>query len=262
MDPQPIGVNLTCIISALILLRINMHIEHLNYPLTQIPAGPFTMGTYPTGLRKTDPEEPQRSVTLDAYAFGIYHVTNAQYALFVENTNYRTPLYWGDERFNSEDYPVVGVSWHDATNFLEWLSNLTGETYRLPTEAEWEKAARGTDGREYPWGNVWDASKTNTSESQIKRLTPVGSYSEGISPFGCYDMAGNAYDWCSDWFHIDTYKYSPADNPMGAVEGRRKVIRGGSWQPRGEYAARCANRAASEPTRANHNVGFRIAIDL
>ncbi len=239
-----------------------MHIEHLNYALVQIPAGPFTMGTYPTGMRKTDPEEPQRSVTLDAYAIGIYHVTNVQYAHFVKATGYRQPLYWADERFNGKDFPVVGVSWSDATNFLEWLSGVTGETYRLPTEAEWEKAARGTDGREYPWGNVWEASRANTSESQLKKLTPVGSYPEGISPFGCHDMAGNAYDWCSDWFHAETYKYSPADNPMGAVEGRRKVIRGGSWLPRGEFAARCANRAAYEPIRAVHNVGFRIAIDV
>ncbi len=243
-------------------LHIDMHINILNYPLVKIPAGPFTMGTYPTGMRKTDPEEPQRTVTLDAYAIGIYHVTNSQYAQYVKETGYQQPLFWGDERFNGVDYPVVGVNWYDATYFFEWLNKITGVAYRLPTEAEWEKAARGTEGREYPWGNIWDASKTNTSEAGIKKLKPVGSYPNGMSPFGCYDMAGNAYDWCSDWFHIDTYKYSPADNPMGAVDGRRKVIRGGSWQPRGEFAARCANRAAQEPARANHNIGFRIAIDV
>lgn len=239
-----------------------MLIQHINYPLVEIPPGPFTMGTYPTGLRKTDPEEPQRSVTLDAYAIGIYHVTNSQYGLFLEETDYREPLFWHNERFNEAECPVVGVSWIDAHNFFDWLNELTSEEYRLPTEAEWEKAARGTDGREYPWGNVWDASKANTAESQLKKSTPVGSYTHGISPFGCYDMAGNAYDWCSDWFHIDTYKYSEADNPLGAIDGRRKVIRGGSWLPRGEFAARCANRASYEPTRAVHNVGFRIAVDI
>ena len=239
-----------------------MLVKELNYPLSCISAGAFTMGTIPTGLRKTDPEEPQRSVTLDAYAIGTYHVTNTQYTQFVETTGYPPPLFWTDERFNGEDCPVVGVTWYDATNFLTWLRTVTGESYRLPTEAEWEKAARGTDGREYPWGNTWDASRTNTSESKIKKLMPVGSYPQGVSPYGCYDMAGNAYDWCSDWFHAETYKYSPSDNPMGAVEGRRKVIRGGSWVPRGEFAARCANRAAYEPIRAVHNVGFRIAIDL
>ena len=239
-----------------------MQIENFNYPLTEILAGPFTMGTYPTGMRKTDPEEPQRSVTLDAYAIGIYHVTNMQYAQFVKETGYQQPMYWGDDRFNSQDCPIVGVSWYDANNFMEWLNNLIDANYRLPTEAEWEKAARGTDGREYPWGNVWDADRTNTAESGLKKLVSVGSYPEGISPFGCCDMAGNAYDWCSDWFHIETYKHAPADNPMGAVDGRRKVIRGGSWQPRGEYAARCANRAAKEPANSSHNVSFRIAIDI
>ncbi len=239
-----------------------MHIKVINYTLVEIPAGPFTMGTYPMGLRKTDPEEPQRSVTLDGFGIGIYHVTNSQYAKFVDDTGYQQSIYWQDERFNSEDCPVVGVSWYDVQNFFLWLNNITGKEYRLPTEAEWEKAARGTDGREYPWGNIWDATKANTAEAQLKKTGPVGEYPDGKSPFGCYDMAGNAYDWCSDWFHIDTYKYSPPENPMGAVEGRRKVIRGGSWQPVGEFAARCANRAASEPIRASHNIGFRIAIDL
>ena len=239
-----------------------MHIEVLNYPLVQIPAGAFSMGTIPTGLRKTDPEEPQRSVTLDAYAIGMYQVTNAQYAQFVEATGYPQPQFWTDARFNAPDFPVAGVSWYDATNFLEWLCSLTSEAYRLPTEAEWEKAARGTDGREYPWGNTWDAAKTNTSESQNGQLMPVGSYPAGVSPYGCYDMAGNVSEWCSDWFHAETYQYSPSDNPQGAIEGRRKLIRGGSWRARGEFAARCANRAAYEPIRAVHIVGFRIAIDL
>ncbi len=243
-------------------LNRDMKIEILNYPMVEIPTGPFTMGTYPTGLRKTDPEEPQRSVTLDAYAIGIYQITNTQYAQFIKGTEYRQPIYWADDRFNNKDHPVVGVSWYDTQLFLEWLNEFSGQTYRLPTEAEWEKAARGTDGREYPWGNNWDAHRANTSETGNKMLKPVGSYPDGISPFGCYDMAGNAYDWCSDWFHIETYKYAPTENPMGAVDGRRKVIRGGSWQPRGEYAARCANRAAKEPANASHNVSFRIAIDV
>ena len=238
-----------------------MHIETFDYPLIHIPAGAFTMGTIPTGMRKTDPEEPQRSVQLDAYAIGMYQVTNAQYAQFVEATEYAHPPFWDDERLNAPDFPVVGVSWHDAINFLEWLGALEGVAYRLPSEAEWEKAARGTNALEYPWGDIWDASRANTSESGNKRLMPVGSYPSGVSPYGCYDMAGNAYDWCFDWFHAETYKYSPAENPLGASEGRRKVIRGGSWIARGEFAARCANRAAYEPIRGLHSVGIRIAMD-
>ncbi len=239
-----------------------MHIKILNYPLIHIPAGEFTMGTLPTGLRKTDSEEPQRTVRLKAYAIGAYHVTNAQYTKFVDDAGYNSPQFCSDERFNGADMPIVGVSWYDAMNFLEWLGVRTGERYRLPTEAEWEKAARGTDGREYPWGNTWKPGKANTSEARLKRLVPVRTYPEGISPYGCHDMAGNAYCWCSDWFHAGTYRYAPSDNPQGAIEGRRKVIRGGSWVARGEFAARCANRAAYEPIRAVHNVSFRIALDL
>ena len=239
----------------------NMHIETLNYPLIQIPAGAFTMGTIPTGMRKTDPEEPQRSVTLDAYAIGTYQVTNAQYARFLEVSGYAPPEFWDDERFNAPDFPVVGVSWYDVTHFLEWLGTLENTAYRFPSEAEWEKAARGTDAREYPWGDVWDADRANTSESGNKQLMPAGSYPLGVSPYGCYDMAGNAYDWCFDWFHMEAYKYSSAENPLGASEGRRKVIRGGSWIARGEFAARCANRAACEPIRGLHNLSFRIAVD-
>ena len=239
-----------------------MHIKTLDYPLIHIRAGEFTMGTVPTGLRRTDPEEPQRSVLLDAYAIGTYQVTNAQYAQFVEATGYAYPQFWSDAHLNAPDFPVVGVSWHDATNFLEWLGTLENMVYRLPSEAEWEKAARGVNALEYPWGDIWDASRANTSESGNKRLMPVGSYPSGVSPYGCYDMAGNAYDWCYDWFHAETYKYSPAENPLGASEGRRKVIRGGSWIARGEFAARSANRAAYEPIRGLHSVGFRIAVDL
>lgn len=232
--------------------------ETLDYPFIHIPAGEFIMGTIPTGLRKTDPEEPQRRVYVDAYAIGTYQVTNAQYAQFLKETGHRQPLFWGDERFNAPDFPVVGVSWYDATAFLAWL----GTEYRLPTEAEWEKAARGTDGREYPWGDMWEAHRANTSEAGHRALMPVGSYPSGVSPYGCYDMAGNAYDWCSDWFHAETYKYSPAENPLGASEGRRKVIRGGSWIARGAFAGRCANRAAYEPIQTVHSVGFRVAVDV
>ncbi len=236
-----------------------MTIPSLNYSLVYVPDGPFIMGTIPTGLRKTDHEEPQREVALDAYYIGKYLVTNAQYVQFVEAGQYYPPRFHTDPRFNAPNCPVVGVSWHDAQAFLDWLNELTGEAYRLPTEAEWEKAARGTDGRAYPWGNEWDASRANTSESRLKQPTPVGSYPDGVSPYDCYDMGGNVYEWCNDWSHPQTYQYAPAQNPQGPVDGRRKVIRGGSWVARGEFAARCANRAAYEPMEMVHNVGIRIA---
>jgi iron(II)-dependent oxidoreductase len=237
-------------------------IAPIDYFLIYIPEGPFLMGTLPTGRRKTDHEEPQREVFLDAYYIGKYPATHAQYAQFVEAAGYPPPRFYDNPRFNRADCPVVGVTWYDAQALLEWLNALTGEAYRLPTEAEWEKAARGVDGREYPWGNEWDAAKANTSESRLKRTTPVRSYPDGVSPYGCHDMGGNVYEWCSDWFHPMTYQYDRRTNPTGPEEGRRKVIRGGSWVARGEFAARCANRAAYEPTEAAHNVGIRIARSL
>jgi iron(II)-dependent oxidoreductase len=233
-------------------------IEPLGYPLVYVPESPFRMGTIPDGIRKTDHEEPQREVTLDAFYIGKLPVTNAQYAQFLESAKHYPPYFHDNPRFNESDCPVVGISWYDTLAFLGWLNELTGESYRLPTEAEWEKAARGTDGRMYPWGDEWDHSKGNFGEVRLKRTTPVGSYPQGVSPYGCYDMGGNVYEWCSDWFHPEAYKKSPAQNPQGPIDGRRKVIRGGSWVPRGEFAARCANRAAYAPTELVHNVGFRI----
>ena len=234
-------------------------IDEIDYSLVYIPAGSFLMGTVPTPFRKTDHEEPQREVTLDAFYIGKLPVSNGQYSRFLEAKGGRPPRFHDDPRFNATDCPVVGVSWYDALAYLTWLNELTNGSYRLPTEAEWEKTARGTDGRIYPWGNEWDVSKGNFGEIRLKRTTPVGSYPGGVSPYGCLDMGGNVYEWCNDWFHPETYKYSPAENPGGAADGRRKVIRGGSWVPRGEFAARGANRAAYEPTEKVHNVGIRIA---
>ncbi len=235
-------------------------IDEIDYPLVYVPEGSFLMGTIPTAFRKTDHEEPQREVTLDAFYIGKLPLTNAQYSQFLEFNGHHFPHFHDNPRFNASNCPVVGISWYDALAFLMRLDELSGKSCRLPTEAEWEKAARGTDGRIYPWGNEWDVSKGNFGEMRLKRTTPVGSYPSGASPYGCLDMGGNVYEWCSDWFHPETYKYAPADNPGGAADGRRKVIRGGSWVPRGEFAARCANRAAYEPTERVHNVGFRIVI--
>ena len=235
-------------------------VDEIGYPLVYVPSGSFLMGTVPTPYRKTDHEEPQREVTLDAFYIGKLPVTNTQYSRFLEAKGGHSPRFHDDPRFNAPDCPVVGVSWYDALGYLTWLNELTNRSYRLPTEAEWEKASRGTDGRIYPWGDVWDVSNGNFGEIRLKRTTPVGSYPGGVSPYGCLDMGGNVYEWCNDWFHPETYKYSPAVNPGGAADGRRKVIRGGSWVPRGEFAARCANRAAYEPTEKVHNVGLRIVI--
>ena len=225
-----------------------------------IPAGPFQMGS-----DKGRPNEtPMHQVSLERFYIDKYETTNADYRAFVlANPRWQKSAikardylrHWGGNDFpvGMDQYPVTYVTHEAAKAYCEWRGK------RLPTEAEWEKAARGTDGREYPWGNEWDPSKTNSSESRLKQTTLVGSYPEGISPYGCYDMGGNVYEWCIDWFHPETYRYAPAENPFGPAEGRRRVIRGGSWVPRGQFAARCANRAAYEPIEMVHNVGIRIA---
>ncbi|MDE0503177.1 MAG: SUMF1/EgtB/PvdO family nonheme iron enzyme, partial [Candidatus Poribacteria bacterium] len=176
-------------------------IDEIGYPLVYVPAGSFLMGTVPTPYRKTDHEEPQREVTLDAFYIGMLPLSNAQYWRFLAAKGHNLPRFHDSPRFNAPDCPVVGVSWYDALELLKWINELCDNYFRLPTEAEWEKAARGTDGRIYPWGDVWGVSNGNFGEVRLKRTTPVGSYPSGASPYGCLDMGGNVYEWCTDWFH-------------------------------------------------------------
>ena len=227
-----------------------------------IPAGPFLMGTVVgTHQSKTDEEEPQRQIMLDDFYIGRYPVTAAQYQSFVSKTGRSTPRYQSDVRFNSSLMPIVGVTWYDAVAFCDWLSTENNQNFRLPTEAEWEKSARGVDGRQYIWGDQWKPNQANFAESSFKQLVQVGFYEKNVSSYGCQDMVGNCYQWCSDWFHAETYKYSPNINPKGAKDGRRKVIRGGSWNTKGKFSGRCANRAAHPPDQAPNWIGFRLAID-
>ena len=156
-----------------------------------IPAGVFTMGS-----DKYVDEKPIHDVYLDAYYISEFPVTVAQYRLFCVASQRNMPdaPSWGW----IDEHPMVSVTWDDATAFCEWAG------VRLPTEAEWEKAARGTDGRAYPWGNDWDKSKCSNFTNS-KSTQPVGSYPDGASPYGVLDMAGNVWEWCSDWYSADYY---------------------------------------------------------
>jgi formylglycine-generating enzyme required for sulfatase activity len=152
-----------------------------------------------------DCEKPQHRVTPAAFQIGRYPVTVAEYACFVraghaapQRGTYR-PITW-DDQLKRLDHPVVCVTWHDAVAYAAWLAKLTGQSWRLPTEAEWEKAARGTDGRIYPWGDAFDKARCNVSESGIGTTTPVGSYPNGASPYGAQDMAGSVWEWASSLF--------------------------------------------------------------
>jgi iron(II)-dependent oxidoreductase len=152
----------------------------------------------------------------------------------------------------------VGVSWYESSAYAFWLSKKTGKKYRLPTEAEWEKAARGPDGREYPWGNKFDKNKCNCLEMELGRTSPVGIFLEGKSPYGCFDMAGNVWEWCSDWYEKKYYEKSPDKNPIGPKDGGDRVLRGGCWV-RGGGFVRSAYRSRLGPFSRWDGAGFRLA---
>jgi len=217
--------------------------------LIYIPAGEFLMGS-PSGEGESD-EHPQHKVYLDAYYIGKYEVTNKQFAKFVQESGYQAEGDWKNyHTFGKGNHPVVGVSWNDAKAYCKWAD------LRLPTEAEWENAARGTDGRKYPWGNEWDASKCNNNSSKGTKL--VGSYSNGASPYGCLDMSGNVWEWCSDWYGADYYASSPQRNPEGPGSGNDHILRGGSWFYDLTDNLRCAYRLRYFPDYWSIDYGFRL----
>ncbi len=205
-------------------------------------------------------EQPQHAVFLDGYEMGRYPVTNLEYQAFVEATGYYLPPHWNGPAPPDEiaDHPVVNVSHDDALAYCEWLAEESGRPYRLPTEAEWEKAARGTDARIYPWGDTFDAALCNTKEGGPGGTTPVGQYSPGgDSPYGCADMAGNAWEWCLDRYAADCYRHAPRENPAGPEAGDERVVRGGSWGNTQE-GTRCACRDGIPPSISVPIFGFRV----
>jgi formylglycine-generating enzyme required for sulfatase activity len=225
--------------------------------LVRIPAGEFLMGSDPAVDKAArDNEQPQHRVYVAEFFMGKYPVTNAQYAAFARATGHEM------RSRGKDDYPVVKVTWHDAVAFCEWLSRETGQAYRLPTEAEWEKAARGDDGRLWPWGNDWNPAQANCKPAGPGATTPVGQYSPGgDSPYGCADMAGNVWEWCSDWNSSDTYRRRPGrveKNPEGPDSGDYKVLRGGSWYY-DRNLVRCAYRGSYYPVSGSNYRGFRVA---
>ena len=219
--------------------------------MVAVPAGEFTMGSNDPEIFMT-PSRPQRQVTLDGYWIDKNLVTVAQYRKFCKATGRKMPdpPEWGWK----DDHPVVNVTWYDAKVYCDWAGA------SLPTEAQWEKAARGTDGRAFPWGNQWDATKANSLESRLQATTPVGSYPEGASPYGALDMAGNVWEWCADYYGKDYYKSAPARNPTGPRSGEGRVQRGGSWGDSLELPFRCAYRHYDVPGYRYLIVGFRCAL--
>jgi formylglycine-generating enzyme required for sulfatase activity len=198
-------------------------------------------------------ETPLQQLTLRAFQVATYPVTVAEYNAFVR-TGHAQPSLWSAQ-LRYLDHPVTYVSWYDAIAYAAWLAKLTGQLWRLPTEAEWEKAARGTDGRMYPWGNTFDTSRANTAESALHGTTPVGSYPTGASPYGAQEMAGNVFQWTSSLYK--PYPYSASDGREATNSDENRVLRSGSWFYPGRNA-RAVYRFLSDPAHDSGFVGFRV----
>ena len=267
----------------------------LDSTMVLIPAGEFTMGT-PAGTDGLADEHPQRSVFLSSFYIDRYELSNAKYFEFVSATLHRMPensntasTLWtnGKPMPGIEQHPVVNVSWTDAEAYCRWAGK------RLPTEAEWEKAARGTDGRRYPWGNEWNISMANSASfwagrtiefdsgadwdafwvkgegAQIAKskglkgevLTlPVGSFPDNVSSYGLFDMAGNVAEWVQDWYDPNYYKSAPLENPVGPERGAIKSMRGGSWL-KPAVSLRTSDRDWGTMDSRPSGTGFRCAMD-
>lgn len=246
---------------------------HLGDPrlgsMVTIPAGRFVMG----------PGEEQHVVTLPAYQMGQFQVSNQEFRRFIEAGGYcsprfwteagweavgreRTvPQYWFDDRFNAPNQPVLGLSWYECVAYCRWLSAERGRVFRLPTEAEWEKGARGTDGRLFPWGNEYVASHCNGSNrvQQVSAICAVGLYPSGASPFGLFDCVGNGWEWCATrWRKPYPYDSDEDEWQRSYLEGTRlRVLRGGSWYSP-ESVTRCTYRLKFQPAGWTDLGGFRL----
>jgi formylglycine-generating enzyme required for sulfatase activity len=219
-----------------------------------VPAGTFSMGS-----ETSSDEKPIHAINLSAYYMDKYEVTNAAYKRCVEagvcdlpkqsRSSTRT-AYYGNPEF--DEYPVIFVDWNMANAYCEWRGT------HLPTEAEWEKAARGTDGRTYPWGKDISCDKANYKNC-VGDTTKVGSYLDGVSPYGMYDMAGNVWEWAYDWYDSSYYQISPSLNPQGPTSGQSRVLRGGSWNYLDNYV-RTAYRVWYDPTVMIDLIGFRCSL--
>jgi formylglycine-generating enzyme required for sulfatase activity len=204
-------------------------------------------------------ERPVHLVWTEAFYFAACQVTNGEYVRFLRETECKAPPLWDDPNFNHPEQPVVAVSWFDAVKYSEWLSGTTGRNYRLPTEAEWERAARGgVEGKFFPWGNDPPESLPNYGQRWKTCPEPVGRSIHNA--FGLYDICQNVHEWCSDWYAPDYYAVSPERNPRGPETGERRASRGGSWRHHIKVT-RCAARSSIPPEFQYADYGFRIACD-
>ena len=223
--------------------------------LVSIPAGHFLMGCE----RGRDEEKPEHRVWVDAFELGVHQVRNCDYAVFLKSTGHTPPPEWNSPHFDGPDQPVVSVNWHDAVMYCEWLSSLGTERFRLPAEAEWERAARGgEEGLLYPWGNDAPGKRADYVErwgGEVRGPRAVGETAPNA--YGVHDLCENVHEWCADWFDRQYYAVSPERNPAGPEHGVRKASRGGSWRHHVKVS-RCAARSSIPPVFHYADYGFRI----
>lgn len=224
-------------------------------PMAFIPAGEFAMGSD----RGQNDEQPVHRVSVKAFYLETQEVTVWRYAEFLVSQKTDPPFKWNEATSGShQNKPVVGVNWYDARDYCRWVGR------RLPTEAEWELAARGTEGRMYPWGDTHPtrghANAGHTKWHGYDTLTNVGQFELGKTPNGVYDLAGNLWEWVADWYDATYYQFSPRDNPSGPSAGPLRALRGGAWNNDAK-SIRSANRAGYAPDARRNDVGFRCAKD-
>jgi formylglycine-generating enzyme required for sulfatase activity len=242
-----------------------------NAPMVLIPGGEYTIGAAPSDSEAGSDEKPPHKVVVEPYYVYVYEVTNAQFNSFVQQSGYKPEGEWQLLYNNfTKNHPVTEVSYSDAAAYAKWAGG------RLPTEAEWEIAAKGTDGRKYPWGNKWDSELCNNKgmkklRNKTARLEkhanvwygtlPVGSFPGGKSPFGVMDMAGNATEWCLDWYGEEYYKNSPVNNPQGEKDGDDRAMRGGSFFDMPDRT-RTTARDGDDPEKWCNLYGFRVVVPV
>jgi iron(II)-dependent oxidoreductase len=222
--------------------------------MIHVSSGPFTMG----GRDEDSPrnERPAHTVFLSDYYISRYPITNQEYREFVQCTGHRIPIHWQRGTFpaGTGKHPIANVSWQDADAFARWRGA------RLPSESEWEKAARGTDERPYPWGSRFTEGERCNANNQVGTTTPVNEFPDGRSFYELWDMAGNVYEWCQDFYDDEYYKSSPATNPKGPDGGQERVVRGGCYIE-SRAALRTTHREGVGEVTTRDTIGFRIAMD-
>ncbi len=200
-------------------------------------------------------ERPAHHVWLSAFRIALLPVTNQEYAAFVAATGHEPPRFWEDARFNAPDQPVVGVSWLDAVAYCRWLREATGQPYRLPTEAEREKAARGgVEGWRFPWGD-----DPGEAGGRFPQDAPRPAGLSAPNGYGLFDMAYNVHEWCADWYDPDYYRRSPERDPQGPAGGTRRASRGGAWRHQVKVS-RCAARSSLDPAFRYNDYSFRVVL--